>query len=1498
MVDIVVRLTFKFFLLLCCAVGSALAAQPLPPGTVPVPAPNWVKDPTQATLTRSPNALRINQAAQQVILNWQSFNISGDSAVQFVQPGASAAALNRIFDANPSVIQGRLSANGQIYLINTNGIVFDKGAQINVHSLVASSLQVSDELFLNGILSNSVTGAPSFLGNSGFIRIETGAQLQAESGGRILLFAPQVENRGIVQTPDGQIMLAAGQKVYLAASTDPTLRGVLVEVDSGGTSSNLGSIVAERGNVTLIGLAVNQSGRISASTSVTTLGSVNLLARDTTVVDPNSGLRAATRAGVVTLGPGSTTTVVPDTSTAQTITDQQVFSASRVQVMGSTIDLQGGAAIRAPGGRIELNALANPSSPQLSAPGSPANGSRIYLAPGSVIDASGTRDVEVPMERNFVQVELRATELRDSALQKNGFLQGKTVSVDIRQGTPLADISGAVGADRPDGRGAHCGWRQHRVALGGRRGGARECRSERVRRLDQISRWRRSHDEVARAERESRRHRHGVAGSDLSQHRGQLEYQSTSYPGYSDGRDAGSIDIVARQIALDATLVGSTSFSIYQRDAGHIPLGGRLVIGDASQLPQGAPDFRGPSMTVQTGHTPLPDDFTATSALPDAFKQHLTLSTNELSSGGFSRMKLYGNGDIRVARSADLDLPAGGALSLYAKQIEIDADVSIPAGSIKIGTRNVLGGAAGLATSLTVAPGVQISARGLWVNDSPQAPLSTMARLFDGGSISLASATDLILGNGSLIDVSGGAWLAPDNQLHPGAGGSIDLHSNTAVAFNLRHTGTLQLGSSLRGYAIADGGSLSITAGDVRIADTPGPSADALLLTPDFFRQGGFASYQSTGIDGVVVDGIVQPLMQNLVLNGNYQFKASSGNILPLSTAQVLRSDLRKPTSIALSASSQFFGNLAAAPGSAISTDPGGEIALSAGRQLTVDGELNAPAGRIALTMLGDPLGDEDLSIGFRPGQSIWLGTQARLFSQGAAQIVLDGLLHRTGQVMRAGEIDIVANKGYIVAQPGSVIDASAVSATLDVPELSGNHVVYSPREVSGGAGSIKFRAREGLLVDATLRAAAGSVPGSAGGELSVVLDRQERPSGTVAASYPRGPQEIRIASSGTSVPLVLRPGDPLSVAAFNGKALVTAQRIAAAGFDSVTLKSRDQISHTAISCRSACGALLRSTRCRKPARRRPFGHCCSLLRHRQHGSTLSGVALQHRRHCNAQRSGRHDRCIGARGDARHRQLAAGECRRYPLAWRAVRCSQRYAADRIAQCFRHDDVERVADLPDDAQRLRSRCRECAGRWYLVSGRRREQIPLSAGGELTVNAPSIVVQGTLRAPLGRITLNAQNDLRLQPGSLVSTSADGRLIPFGQTQNTMQWTYVLGDQIVVVTEPPQKTIALDAKDVQIEQGAKVDLSGGGDLYAYEFFAGPGGSADVLSKPGVYAIVPTLGSAYAPRDWQNELGSTLKPGDSVYLLPGLQVCRTGPTRCFPRITRCCLARMPSSW
>lgn len=262
----------------------------------------------------------INQASQRAILNWQSFNIAPNEVTQFIQPNASAIALNRIYDHNPSQIFGSLRANGTVMLLNPNGVFFGPNAQVNVGGLIASSLNMTNANFLAGHYLFEGAGIEGAVKNLGLIRgIHDG----------VYLLAPNVENSGIITAPGGNIVLAAGAKAYLASRPDG--RGFLTELSAPtGKVANLKDLVADGGHVTLGGRVVNQAGRIQANSVREKNGKVELFASHQLTL--KAGSHTSAKGGSEETSHGGTVLAIADTS-----------KGSAVFEKGATIDVSGGA---------------------------------------------------------------------------------------------------------------------------------------------------------------------------------------------------------------------------------------------------------------------------------------------------------------------------------------------------------------------------------------------------------------------------------------------------------------------------------------------------------------------------------------------------------------------------------------------------------------------------------------------------------------------------------------------------------------------------------------------------------------------------------------------------------------------------------------------------------------------------------------------------------------------------------------------------------------------------------------------------------------------------------------------------------------------------------------------------------------------------------------------------------------------------------------------------
>ncbi|MEI6535425.1 MAG: filamentous hemagglutinin N-terminal domain-containing protein, partial [Verrucomicrobiaceae bacterium] len=251
--------------------------------------------------TQSGNSVTVRQNVQQALLDWKTFNVGSKTTIHFDQTAGGAdvgqwIAFNRVTDPSgvPSQILGSIKAEGQVYIINQNGIIFGGGSQVNVHALVAASLPINMNLVNRGLLNNPnleylFSGLPQSAplppnGKYGAVVVQPGAVLSAPTsaehvGGRIALVGANVSNGGTLSTPDGQVILAAGLQIGFEAhkSSDPAVRGLDVYVGAvsdgikpnyAGTVTNSGLIEVLRGNATLAGKSIFQQGAINSSTSV------------------------------------------------------------------------------------------------------------------------------------------------------------------------------------------------------------------------------------------------------------------------------------------------------------------------------------------------------------------------------------------------------------------------------------------------------------------------------------------------------------------------------------------------------------------------------------------------------------------------------------------------------------------------------------------------------------------------------------------------------------------------------------------------------------------------------------------------------------------------------------------------------------------------------------------------------------------------------------------------------------------------------------------------------------------------------------------------------------------------------------------------------------------------------------------------------------------------------------------------------------------------------
>lgn len=1495
----------------------------------------------------------VTQTTPRAILNWASYNLGAGNSLTYrfqdatgnLPAGASFSTLNRIWQGSPSEIAGRIQVqpgqSGQIYLINQNGIVFKDGAQVNVGSLVASTLDISDNLYLNGLVSNlNADTVPAFLGSSGgVVRVEGGAELRSELGGRVMLLAENVENHGLIQTPEGQTILAAGNKVYLAVSDDPRLRGFLVEVDGGGTAANTGRIIAERGNVSLTGLTVNQSGRVTATTSVNMNGSIRLMARDTvsSYKDPaQADARAVpmgTRTGALQFGASSVTEVLPETASSATALDEQAFNRSRIEVIGRGVHVQANATLRAPAGEITLSA----QEAQFFRADTRAADVRLQVDSGAVLDVAGLRDVAIPVERNYIQVELRGDELKDAPLQRDSFLRGSTVWIDIEQGTPLANVAGHI---------ARVG---RSVAEKSTAGGDIALSAEGDLVLNPGARLDVSGGNIAYQSGWGRTTQLTLNGRtvDIGNARPDVRYDGFAdryevtdpkwgatrswdigrryfVPGYLAGRDAGRLSLTAHTLVVQAELRGERLAG--ERQRAKPPRSGALQISGLSLSGAEAADLQNFRFAATAAARSVAFD----APIPTELARELVLSAEAIRTGGLGRLGLTSEGRIDLPEGVVLDAGVGGSVTLTGRGLTVEGRVLAPGGEITLTTRT---GQSALSLEpgvydLRIGPRAQLNVAGQWVNDLATAgtPAAQAAFALDAGTIRLSAHADLDLAPGSLLDASAGARLSADGRLNYGRPGSITLATGRFGQLSEADplTARLRLAGVLAAYGFDRGGRLSITTSRVQLGGASGTSGE-LVLGEGFFAAGGFQSFELTGVDGVrLAEGfrlVPRPLALQLV--GDYRLRTRRDDMAEHVRFVELPVHLQPATQVTLRATDRSRGDLYVADGAHIGVAATGSITLEAHRQLEVFGNLVAPAGRITLRQTEIGSGELDFSSNADAARSVFLGSQSRLLATGTYIATPDARGLRQGRVLDGGEVVVEAGKGVLIHQAGARIDVSGARAVLDLPTSTGLRAT----EVASAGGGIRLSAREGMLLEGDLIARAGGT-NALGGRLSLELARVQNWTGAVPASWLQQ-RRIVLQDRPTELTVALRPGQPLDMAALNGLARLSTAQIMAGGFADLDLQAQHRLAFAAELNLDLAGRLalhapnveaLGDARVRVDAAAIRLGPDAAglqaeTLRNDARGGdgrlTLSADLIELVGHSSLQ--GFDTVELRSRGDLRVQGVAynASTSTRLEDTDNVFRGGLASGGDLYLTARQIYPVSMAEFAIEVHNRPNGR--------IVISATGPAGAVLSAGGRLRLSAPSIEQGGVLKAPFGEISLQAEyierrsnrlgvdglpsglepvsisresaadGEIRLLPGSLTSVSGEGWLLPLGRTElSGRDWVYDFGPYKRVFDTPPERRIVLDADRVHMAAGARIDLSGDGDLYAYEFQPGPGGSRDILSGQeamGLYALLPAAGLNHAPFDTQTLLGTSGWWGDAaVRLLEDAGELRAGTYALLP--------------
>jgi filamentous hemagglutinin family protein len=224
-------------------------------------------------------SVTINQSSQNAIINWNTFNISKGETTTFNQPNSASTALNRVIGGQgPSFLDGTLTANGRVFIVNGDGILFGANSRINTAGFLATTSDIRNQDFMAGKYNFNIPGNPS-------ASIVNLGKITATSGGFAALVAPGVRNSGIISAKLGTVSLAAGNAFTLdfygdqliTLAVNDQIAGAVKDVQTGETLkslvSNTGKLKANGGRVELTAAAarvvvdsvINNKGVIEAN---------------------------------------------------------------------------------------------------------------------------------------------------------------------------------------------------------------------------------------------------------------------------------------------------------------------------------------------------------------------------------------------------------------------------------------------------------------------------------------------------------------------------------------------------------------------------------------------------------------------------------------------------------------------------------------------------------------------------------------------------------------------------------------------------------------------------------------------------------------------------------------------------------------------------------------------------------------------------------------------------------------------------------------------------------------------------------------------------------------------------------------------------------------------------------------------------------------------------------------------------------------------------------
>jgi filamentous hemagglutinin family protein len=1447
-----IRIYFKTLILFLCTYLSFFPAwatakpihslQAPSAGALPVLVPGQTQSGWSTTTDEAKHYLEVRQTEPKVVIEWQSFDIGSGAHTHFEQV-QDGIALNRIFSNAPSQIFGKLTATGSVYLVNQNGILFGENSRVNLNSLVASSLNIKDEDFHNALWKYNAENYMNGPDYEGPKDVENRGILESDSGGRIFLLGSNVKNSGTISAEEGRVILAAGSQFELETKieTGSNLTETLTADYTGEAVNELGGrILADVGQVGVYGKIVRQDGVIRALSTIRQGSSIALVASQKVTTGKNSRIDS----GVKELD--------EELVVANPFKDRELKIGKPVDTPDKTWDpilvaLYG--EIDFPSGDLSITA---------------GNGGRIYLAPDSSIDVSGSWAEKTAADM-VLSAQMNSLELRDEFLQKNGILKGETIYFLLNEGISIGNISSHLNSRTLSAK-------EHSssggtVSLSAGKGDIIVDQGASIDISGGGIHYAAGSVQTTKLVSEGKVYDIADAPDWLTYDR-IINYndsfskkQKTYIPKHTEGADAGKLTLVARTIAYEGKLNGSATQGLYQVNAADpvdalgykksvgtkIPVAGTLDIGGSvSGTAYTDIDPVVYAITVQDRTPGLASGFDPESGLFPEERNGITyLSDDLLSNSGLGQIELKALTGITNGAGTRISLTPGGSLTAVARRILHQGDIQVPGGDVVFRTiankttdefRPLLEnevGYPGLIENLDyvskdilaperieLAAGSSINTAGEKIDNfinylTGQAELQPFGQMA-GGSITLKDETlggeGVVVRKGAELDVSGGYMIGTDRKIaDAGDSGSINIKGAAVVLDGAikGHSMTGQNGGTISLHAahteVVTGGAPELPEGYSTEAYLPEYLKDRLVLDDNRFDDTGFTQISLSSLTDLIVHENVSltPSTVKLTLAGK---KGIIKTTLPLE--YIGDSSISLFAGVKLNAFRDVETNAVVKTGTGVTVTvaPGGDISVE-GPGADISGTFKAPAGTITIAATILPLS---------------IRKDARFYAQGfnrdSGHYVNDQLLLTPEN---GGEIKF-SSGGALIMEEGSLAD------------------------VSGSEPVTLYRTGQRNRLTA-YRAA--SAPGSI--SLSFNKSTDEKGDSLLNGTFV-GKKHLDFL---TGASFSLKNINALSGLALAPESLA---RLSQNGFDHLTLTSYSTLDFTGSQILSMARGIILDAPVVTGAPDSIITLNAPWIQLRNTYKPLASPGADN----NAVFVANGD-FIDAEGDMKFNGFSGMSLK----ADQDIRLSDRfYDKDNYNKWA--GGLATAGDLSLTAARIypttASEFTLKAGGTISTygSGVTRTDPIYSALGKLTLEAKDINHNGFLAAPMGQLILNADPEkgrVYLADDSVLTVAGE-TAVNYGEVYGaSLKWygydkTGKSSSAGTLIETLPEKSIEINASEVVGRDEALINIEGGGAVFGYAFLAGTEGSLDPLSASGRRVILP------------NGMGNL--PGEAVFL------------------------------